>query len=106
MSSTIDASTGKPPGNLTAGTETAARSDSRSPSPFGWVALVGILLLAFGLRTAEIAAVPAGFAHDEGIMGVMGREVAAGQSWRIFFPAYTGQEPLFIYVVAALFKVA
>lgn len=39
-------------------------------------------------------------------MGVMGREVAAGQSWQIFFPAYTGQEPLFIYVTAALFKLA
>lgn len=60
------------------------------------------MALAALLRFWEIASIPRGWHHDEALMGVMASEVLRGVQRPLFFTAYLGQEPLYIYLSAGM----
>jgi len=62
-----------------------------------------VLLLAFGLRVWGLDRVPPGLHVDEAVYGLMARDIVAGAR-PVFFSAYTGREPLFMYLMAGLFS--
>lgn len=61
-----------------------------------------ILALAALLRFLWLDAVPAGWHHDEALMGIMASEVYRGVQRPIFFAQYLGQEPLYLYLSAGM----
>ncbi|HVC32109.1 MAG TPA: glycosyltransferase family 39 protein [Chloroflexota bacterium] len=67
-----------------------------------WSLVVGILLVAAVLRLFWLDRYPAGWHHDEALMGVMAGEVYRGEEHPIFFRQYLGQEPLYIYLSAGM----
>ncbi|MBI4322251.1 MAG: glycosyltransferase family 39 protein [Chloroflexi bacterium] len=65
------------------------------------IGLVAIIVaLAAALRLLWIDAVPIGWHYDEALMGIMASEVFRGIQRPIFFQAYLGQEPLYVYLSA------
>ncbi|MBN1887262.1 MAG: glycosyltransferase family 39 protein [Thermoflexales bacterium] len=74
----------------------------RSGSRLIYIAVVGILLLAAGLRFVELVDFPPGVEHDEVAEVLIARGIWAGQHALFFREAY-GQEPLFLYLVAGAF---
>ena len=63
--------------------------------------LLGLILVASAiLRFLWLDSIPTGWHHDEALMGIMASEVYRGVQRPIFFPAYLGQEPLYIYLAA------
>lgn len=66
----------------------------------GWVLLpiAGAALL----RLLWLDAIPYGWHYDEAIMGVLAQEVCRGVQRPIFFAAYGGQEPLYVYLGAGM----
>jgi predicted membrane-bound mannosyltransferase len=65
-------------------------------------AFAAILLGAALLRLLWLERYPAGWHHDEALMGVMAGEVYRGEGRPVFFPQYLGQEPLYIYLSAGM----
>lgn len=65
-------------------------------------ALGAVLLAATLLRFLWLDRYPAGWHHDEALMGVMAGEVYRGEARPVFFPQYLGQEPLYIYLSAGM----
>ena len=63
----------------------------------GFIIIVGALL-----RLLWLDGIPAGWHHDEALMGIMAGGVYRGDQRPIFFPAYLGQEPLYIYLSAGM----
>jgi 4-amino-4-deoxy-L-arabinose transferase-like glycosyltransferase len=63
-----------------------------------------VLILAVGalFRFLWLDTIPAGWHHDEALMGIMASEVFRGISRPIFFPAFLGQEPLYVYLSAGM----
>ncbi|TAK28380.1 MAG: glycosyltransferase family 39 protein [Chloroflexota bacterium] len=79
------------------------RSSSWRISTRAEVAALGfIIVLGALLRLLWLDTIPAGWHHDEALMGIMASEVFRGDQRPIFFPAYLGQEPLYIYLSAAM----
>jgi 4-amino-4-deoxy-L-arabinose transferase-like glycosyltransferase len=68
-----------------------------------WSLILGLLLLAFLLRTAELARVPPGLHNDEVVELQMTESVAGGRL-EIFYPEETGHEALYYYLSAPLSK--
>ncbi|RIL12634.1 hypothetical protein DCC79_00900 [bacterium] len=68
------------------------------------VALVGVLLGAAALRWLALEHHPPGLHFDEAVYGLMAEEIRAGAR-PVYFTAYTGREPLYMYVMAAVFAV-
>jgi len=60
--------------------------------------LVGVMLLAAGLRLWKLDVLPPGLYHDEAINGVDAHLVASGAGLPLYFAANNGREPLFIYL--------
>ena len=61
-----------------------------------------ILLLAAALRLPALDVLPPGLHFDEAVYGLMGEQIRAGAR-PVFFSAYTGREPLYMYVLALTF---
>lgn len=70
-----------------------------------WLALLAILLGAAALRLPALDAVPQGWHYDEAVQGIFAREILQGAR-PVFFTAFTGQEPLYMYLAAAIMAVA
>ncbi|HZY42131.1 MAG TPA: glycosyltransferase family 39 protein, partial [Anaerolineae bacterium] len=66
-----------------------------------WLAVIAVLLIAFGLRTHDLLRVPPGLHNDEVVEAKTAESVAAGRLG-VFFPEDTGAEGLHYYY-AALF---
>jgi len=64
-----------------------------------WLAILGLAVLAGGLRFFELGHLPPGFYHDEAFNGLDALKVLGG-SKPLFFEANNGREPLFIYLIA------
>ncbi len=69
-----------------------------------WLAVVALLLLAFTLRTIDLARVPPGLHNDEVVAAQMAESVMNGRL-AIFFPEDTGSEPLHYYFSAPIMRV-
>lgn len=61
-----------------------------------------VLALAALLRFLWLDAIPAGWHHDEALMGIMASEVYRGVQRPVFFAQYLGQEPLYPYLSAGM----
>ena len=59
--------------------------------------------LAFFLRVHLLPSVPFGWHPDEATKGLMARDVLAGKYHPVFFSAFTGREPLYVYLEAVAF---
>ncbi len=59
-----------------------------------------IMAVAALLRFLWLDTIPAGWHHDEALMGIMASQVYTGVQRPIFFTGYLGQEPLYIYLSA------
>ena len=62
--------------------------------------LVAILLLAAALRFVWLDRFPPGLHYDEAAYGLQAIELRGSPRFALFFPAFTGHEPLFIYLLA------
>ena len=67
-----------------------------------WLAAF-VLLLAFALRFFALDQFPPGVQHDEVFVANFAQTILQGQ-YPIFFELNRGNEPLFMYLVAAMFK--
>ncbi len=65
--------------------------------------LIGIVLLAAGLRLWAIGDLPPGLFHDEAAEGIDALRILQDGARPIFLPSNNGREPLFAYVVAGMF---
>ncbi|MBI4301617.1 MAG: glycosyltransferase family 39 protein [Chloroflexi bacterium] len=74
-------------------------SDSKRSELF--LVIIIVVLAAF-LRLVWLEGVPAGWHHDEAVKAIMSSEVLEGKQRPIFFSAYTGREPLYIYLAAGI----
>jgi 4-amino-4-deoxy-L-arabinose transferase-like glycosyltransferase len=66
------------------------------------LAVVAIVWLAALLRLAALGRWPPGLHFDEAVYGLQALEIVAGAR-PVFFSAYTGREPLYMYLMALLF---
>jgi hypothetical protein len=71
-----------------------------------WLLLVGILLLAAFLRLYQLDHIPPGFHYDEAFNAIQARDVVSGANRPIFFVDNFGEEPMQMYVEAAVFALA
>ncbi|MBI2911349.1 MAG: glycosyltransferase family 39 protein [Chloroflexi bacterium] len=70
-----------------------------------WLALGAILVVAAALRLPALGTVPQGWHYDEAVQGIFAREILQGAR-PVFFVAFTGQEPLYMYFAATIMAVA
>jgi 4-amino-4-deoxy-L-arabinose transferase-like glycosyltransferase len=63
------------------------------------------LITAIGaaLRLFRLNLAPPGLHFDEAVYGLMALDIYRGH-FPVFFPAYTGREPLYMYLMAAVFR--
>jgi len=64
---------------------------------------LAILIIGTGLRIVALRSVPPGLHFDEAVYGIMASEIGDGY-WPVFFSAYTGREPLYMYLMAGIFR--
>ena len=69
------------------------------------LALAAILVVTAALRLPALDSIPQGWHYDEAVQGIFAREILQGAR-PIFFAAFTGQEPLYMYIAAAIMAVA
>ncbi|HRN68217.1 MAG TPA: glycosyltransferase family 39 protein, partial [Promineifilum sp.] len=74
----------------------------RGPSLRGWALLLGVIVLAAGLRLYQLGVWPPGPYRDEAYNGLDALGVLRG-GHALFFPANNGREPSYIYLVAISF---
>lgn len=67
-----------------------------------WAALAGITVIAAFLRMYLLRVFPPGVHFDEAVYGLQAEEIYRG-SFPIFFKAYTGREPFYMYLVALVY---
>jgi len=65
-----------------------------------WLAM--ITALGAFLRLVTLTAAPPALHFDEAVYGLMAREIGPG-NWPVYFSAYTGREPLYMYIMAGIF---
>lgn len=65
--------------------------------------LVLITVAGAALRLIALTGAPPALFFDEAVYGLMAQEIGPG-NWPVFFSAYTGREPLYIYAVAGMFR--
>jgi hypothetical protein len=80
------------------------RNVRRRVSHREWVLLLGVLLVAFGLRVVQLTDVPPGLHNDEVVDIKITESVAQGRL-ALFFPEDTGAEPLYYYLAAPFLRV-
>ena len=61
--------------------------------------ILGLLILAVGLRFWQLNTVPPGFWFDEGYNAMDAVRILQTGTWPVFFPGNQGQEPLFKYLL-------
>ncbi|MBI2848865.1 MAG: glycosyltransferase family 39 protein [Chloroflexi bacterium] len=61
-----------------------------------------LLAVTAAFRLLWLDQIPVGWHHDEALMGVMASEVFRGVQRPIFFAAFLGQEPIYIYLSAGM----
>ena len=66
--------------------------------PLFWLSLASALFL----RLFRLSVMPPGLHFDEAVYAMMAQRITEGH-FPVFFPSYTGREPLFMYLVAAVF---
>lgn len=64
-----------------------------------------LVILGAALRLPALDRIPPGLHFDEAVYGLMARDIIAGAR-PVFFPAYTGREPLYMYLMAGVFSIA
>ncbi len=70
-----------------------------------WAALIlgGLTGLGAVLRLIHLRNIPPGLHFDEAVYGLMARDILGGAR-PIFFTTYTGREPLYMYLMAGVFR--
>lgn len=66
-----------------------------------WLGL--ITAVGAALRLVTLTAAPPALHFDEAVYGLMAREIGPG-NWPVYFSAYTGREPLYMYIMAGVFR--
>jgi len=64
--------------------------------------LVVITTLGAVLRLVTLTAAPPALHYDEAVYGLMARDIGPG-NYPVYFTAYTGREPLYMYIMAGVF---
>ncbi len=64
------------------------------------VLLIGLLVLAAGLRFYRLDSIPPGLHYDQAHDAILAWETRIGQTRPVFYTAFTGMEPLMAYSVA------
>lgn len=70
------------------------------------VLLIGIMALGSFLRTYQVGDVPPGLHYDEAYYALDALNLLTDDTYPIFFEANNGREPLFIYLLALMFRIA
>lgn len=83
------------------GAHEAPQDTSRTRATVARLAAL-VVLAAFAARVWALDVAPPGLHFDEAVYGLLARDIQAGAR-PVFFPAYTGREPLYMYVMAGLF---
>lgn len=65
--------------------------------------LILITFVGAALRVFRLHLAPSGLHFDEAVYGLMALQIYHGH-FPVFFPAYTGREPLYMYLMAAVFR--
>lgn len=87
--------------------DTIARTKrGRGSKLLRWGLLLAILLLAAFLRLYRLDVTPPGFHYDEAFNALQARDVLNGANRPVFFTGNFGEEPMQMYVEAAVFAVA
>ncbi|MHB1317266.1 MAG: glycosyltransferase family 39 protein [Anaerolineae bacterium] len=69
-----------------------------------WLAGLAVVVTAgAAVRLVSLDSAPPALHFDEAVYGLMARQIGPGY-WPVFFPAYTGREPLYMYIMAGLFR--
>lgn len=77
--------------------------DGRAARERRWrIAVAAAVLFAAAVRIVDLASTPPGLHFDEAVYGLMAKDIVAGAR-PVFFPAFTGREPLYMYCMALLF---
>ncbi len=79
----------------------AGHRPARSLSAHDRALVVAILLTAAAVRLVALGSVPPGLHFDEAVYGLLAEDIRQGAR-PIFFPPYTGREPLYMYAIALL----
>jgi 4-amino-4-deoxy-L-arabinose transferase-like glycosyltransferase len=69
--------------------------------PWWRLAIAAIVVLAAALRLVALDRFPPGLHFDEAVYGLMGMDIVRGAR-PVFFSAYTGREPLYMYLMAGI----
>ncbi len=85
---------------LNAAAETGRTPTQALPLALEFAALVLIVLVAAFLRLYQLDITPPGLHYDEAAYGLLARETAETLDFKVFYRAYAGREPIFIYLVA------
>ena len=64
--------------------------------------MVLALLVAAALRLPDLTAIPPGVHYDEAAYGLNAGDIGLRGSRPVFIPAFTGREPLYLYVAGAM----
>ncbi|MDH7472675.1 MAG: glycosyltransferase family 39 protein [Anaerolineae bacterium] len=76
----------------------------RTPLGFLKVAPIPLItVMGAALRLFRLNSVPPGLHFDEAVYGLMALDIYHGH-FPVFFSAYTGREPLYMYLMAAVFR--
>ncbi|MBI3941634.1 MAG: glycosyltransferase family 39 protein [Chloroflexi bacterium] len=83
----------------------------KSPDPYwikpSWIEpglILLLTLLGLALRLVQLNQIPPGLHFDEAVYGLLARDILDGAR-PIFFAAWTGREPLYMYIMAGVFSV-
>ncbi|MBN1399544.1 MAG: glycosyltransferase family 39 protein [Anaerolineae bacterium] len=68
-----------------------------------WFWLILITLVGGTLRVVSLRSIPPGLHYDEAVYGLQALDIYHGQR-PVFFSSYTGREPLYMYLIAAMFR--
>jgi 4-amino-4-deoxy-L-arabinose transferase-like glycosyltransferase len=77
---------------------------SRWRKYLGAVPLLVTVTIGAGLRLFGLNWAPPGLHFDEAVYGLMALDIYHGR-FPLFFSAYTGREPLYMYIMAAVFRI-
>mgnify|MGYP003381019465 CR=1 FL=1 len=64
--------------------------------------MVLALLVAAALRLPDLTAIPPGVHYDEAAYGLNAGDIGLRGDRPVFIPAFTGREPLYLYVAGAM----
>jgi len=68
-----------------------------------WLLVAMAIVCGVVLRVVYLDKAPPGLHFDEAVYGLMARDIGPGY-WPLFFTAYTGREPMYMYLMAGVFR--